>query len=476
MIAGFLVWRGSLEGPDNYANDDFAESDFPAGTNAVAMLTRAAGVVWEDPESASETGSTLWPGWMRLRSGVVQIEFFSGARVIVEGPAEIRLVSQMEALLRSGRLSADVPTQARGFKVRTAGVTVVDLGTEFGVARLPASQPEVHVFSGKVELSTPQRDQRPHELTAGQAMSVGARNARSMTADRAAFMTPQGLAEREAAEQRARYEAWKQNARALSQDPATLIHFTFEEQDLQNRTLANHGAGARPDSQGSIVGCDWVQGRWPGKGALEFRRPGDRVRMLVPEQTQSLTYMMWVRVDSLPHARNALVLPQKFREHEVHWQINNAGGVWFSVRRGDPMDESRWDRLVTTPVITAHQFSRWIHLAAVYDGPGRRMSIYLNGEEVQPSKTIREPVDLKFDVLELGNWDPAPEEERMQRWLRGQTPDFLNRNFHGRIDEFAMLSRAMTPEEIRNQYESGKPRGSMLIAETEDGPRAAAVR
>ena len=39
-----------------------------------------------------------------LKSGHAQIEFYSGARVILEGPAEFELISRTEAFCKRGKL------------------------------------------------------------------------------------------------------------------------------------------------------------------------------------------------------------------------------------------------------------------------------------------------------------------------------------------------------------------------------------
>lgn len=99
--------------------------------NGVAVLARAVGVEWADGVERA-AGAVLEPGMLRLKSGAALVEFFSGARVVLEGPAEFQLVSSGEAFLSSGKINAHVPPQARGFTVGSPDVKVVDLGTDFG--------------------------------------------------------------------------------------------------------------------------------------------------------------------------------------------------------------------------------------------------------------------------------------------------------------------------------------------------------
>ena len=93
-----------------------------------------------------------------------------------------------------------------------------------------------------------------------------------------------------------------------------LVHLDFEEQRNVDRNLPNFAPGKQASARAMILGCDWAQGRWPGKGALEFNNWNDRVRFSVSGEFQSLTYLAWVRVDSLPNEWNALALVGHFRD------------------------------------------------------------------------------------------------------------------------------------------------------------------
>ena len=102
-------------------------------STAVAMLTRAVDARWSKRTSTPRVGGALEPGWLRLEAGLAQVVFYSGARVVIEGPAELQLVSPTEAVCPAGRLLAEVPQAARGFRLKTAQLNVVDLGTAFGI-------------------------------------------------------------------------------------------------------------------------------------------------------------------------------------------------------------------------------------------------------------------------------------------------------------------------------------------------------
>lgn len=121
-----------------------------ATSTAVAMLTRAVDARWGPDTQSLRVGSALEPGRLRLESGLAQVVFYSGARVVMEGPTELQLISPTEAVCPAGRLLAEVPQAARGFRLKTAQLNVADLGTSFGIDAT-GGQTEVHVFRGKVE-------------------------------------------------------------------------------------------------------------------------------------------------------------------------------------------------------------------------------------------------------------------------------------------------------------------------------------
>jgi hypothetical protein len=68
-----------------------------ATSKAVAMLNRVADAEWSQREKAPRLGAPLEPGWLRLKSGLAQIVFYSGVRVVIEGPTDLQLVSPGEA-------------------------------------------------------------------------------------------------------------------------------------------------------------------------------------------------------------------------------------------------------------------------------------------------------------------------------------------------------------------------------------------
>ena len=116
----------------------------------VAWLVNAQDCLWSQTDQ--RPGRDMQAGKpLRLDRGLAEIEFDCGARVILQGPAGLELLSGRSARLLQGVLTAHVPPRARGFTVLTPHNRVVDLGTEFGLAVDEAGAATVRVFTGEVQ-------------------------------------------------------------------------------------------------------------------------------------------------------------------------------------------------------------------------------------------------------------------------------------------------------------------------------------
>ncbi len=127
-----------------------AESTAPA----VAELSRLVDAHWSDSHCSFTPGEKLRAGQiLRLASGVAEIRFSVGVRMVVQAPAMLEIESAKSARLERGKLSAEITTvAARGFQIKTPESTFVDQGTEFGVEVSPDGNSRVHVFKGEVDV------------------------------------------------------------------------------------------------------------------------------------------------------------------------------------------------------------------------------------------------------------------------------------------------------------------------------------
>lgn len=398
-----------------------------ATTAAVAVLTRGVNLVWEG--EAPTPGSPLTPGWLRLKSGLAQIEFYQGARVTLEGPAALELISSSEAQCTAGKLSAHVPPQAKGFRVQTPKGVIVDLGTDFGLdLNDPAAA--VHVFKGEVELHGATDAVR--SLKEGQAVAL-ADTARSMVADQAAFASLSNLEARTAESERLAFEDWLLRSRSWDQDPGLLLHFDFQDR-RETRSLKNHAPATTEVPAGSIVGCEWTEGRWPGKRALEFRNVSDRVRLSLPGQHLALTFSTWVRINGLDRSYNSLFMTEGYQNGAAHWQITREGKLRLGIAGRQALPSRDYD---TAAIFTPERFGQWLHLATTVDPVAQEVRHYLNGQLIvsHPRAGV---FPLAMPLAELGNWNNHGHSDRV-----------AIRHFSGVMDEFLLFNRVLSPEEIR---------------------------
>jgi hypothetical protein len=116
-----------------------------------AMLGRLADCVWEDGMTPIRVGQDIPVGMpIRIKSGLAQLVFESGAEVVLKGPCQLTVENPMLCRLISGSVSAEVPHRAAGFTIRGPSSEVIDLGTRFGYSVGAAGRSEVHVFQGEV--------------------------------------------------------------------------------------------------------------------------------------------------------------------------------------------------------------------------------------------------------------------------------------------------------------------------------------
>ncbi len=133
----------------------------------VAWLVNAQDVRWANPNETPGRDMTAGKV-LRLEGGLAEVEFDQGARVILQGPATLELVSGNRARLVRGAMTARVPTAAHGFTVLSPQGKVVDLGTEFGLAvDAEGKTTSVHVFEGELTAATGQGTSSPVRLSAG---------------------------------------------------------------------------------------------------------------------------------------------------------------------------------------------------------------------------------------------------------------------------------------------------------------------
>ncbi len=412
----------------------------------IALVTRLVDVVWEAEQSSFEMGDTLEPGLFAIRSGFAQIEFFCGATVIVEGPARIRLESATVARVESGRLRASVPPAARGFSLKVEDLMVVHLGTELGLS-VPPRGTGLQVLEGEVELHADQKK----KLKKGIGLfRPGRGKFEKIPVTPEAFLDIAALEARALGQRNARFERWQKWSRKLRHDPRLIAYYALEKGDVSARKLKSSLQPENHEREGAIVGAAVTSGRWPGKIALEFKRPADRVRAQISGEYTSLTFACWVKIDSLDRWYNSLFLTDGYDKGEPHWQILDTGQLFFSVRARGRAEKGRPHKpVLSTPFWNPSMSGKWIHLATTFEAKTGLVVHYLDGKRLNQEVLKRRFVPLKtrFGVSSIGNWASPLKPD----------VEFAIRNLHGSIGELALFSAALSPREVEEMYQHGKP-------------------
>ncbi len=167
IVNGFAFWAGRSHKPSEAKpiaiteqSQDGANKSRIAGH---ATLRRAVGLTWPDDARRHLEGNVLPNGLLAFDTGLAEIDFFCGATLIVEGPAQLEIESDWSVRVKRGRLRSSVPPAARGFSMKAADSEIIDLGTEFAV-EVDSGNARVEVIDGEVELRGGMHDGR-HLLT-----------------------------------------------------------------------------------------------------------------------------------------------------------------------------------------------------------------------------------------------------------------------------------------------------------------------
>jgi hypothetical protein len=250
------------------------------------------------------------------------------------------------------------------------------------------------------------------------------------------------LAIRSLAEVQRRHKAWQEASTALRRDPSLRVYYTFEADRPGGRKLLDQSRGRQEPLDGAVVGCAWVDGRWPGKPALEFKRVSDRVRLRVPGEFDALTMVAWVRIDGLPNLNDSLFMADGWESGAPHWQMRDDGTLILGIQS---QPRGRGAHYHAQQAITPARFGQWTQLAVVYDRAASQVSHYVDGKQVA-QETLQFDLPLRIGNAELGNWNIASH--------RNPSPI---RYLSGRMDEFLLFARALTEQDIERLYEEGRP-------------------
>lgn len=134
----------------------------PAEQAGVASISGTKNCRWSgDDADRLSFGSAIGSDKaLTLESGLAELNFVNGARLILEGPASVRVKDADTVYLYKGRVSAAVPAEAAGFTLNTQGMLVRKAApsAQYGVVAGGNGASEVHVFEGALEAQSVDTD------------------------------------------------------------------------------------------------------------------------------------------------------------------------------------------------------------------------------------------------------------------------------------------------------------------------------
>ena len=425
----------------------------PSEPVQLPIVVRTIGAETENAQ-ALDPGSPLPRGVLHLTGGLVELRSQKGALVVIEAPARFDWPAAERLVLSEGRANAEVPEAAVGFTIETPEAELQDLGTRFGVEVSPQGESRLHVFEGEVlARPSPHRKKnasnvRPRGVRQGEAVVIAQGGEVSEGRVRGSvFLAPEEVRALDEAWRAGQRRNWQKWAGLIRRDEALVLFSGFAPKSIDR--------GPQVAEAGSRAAA-YVQGRWPGRRAVEFANSDDRIIVRFKEDITlpQATFMAWVRLDvcrdryqTLCFAPGSLPINRTDPEFigRFQWSLNRQSALRFAVVTGEDKPGS------DTPTLEGAAFSResvpvpasrWQHLAVTYDSKTRLVHFFTDGKlnnVAQPN--VAPPLVIPGRLI-LGNV---------------ATKTTKPRDLSGRLDEFVILSQVLTEDEIRKAFENGNP-------------------
>ena len=476
LIATLVTCMGLLAGSFIYvshhqqlANDAsrsapaVVHSDRNVAQSDIEFVGRVTGMVdaqWADAQTATVHGANVSLGRKyALASGLMEITYDTGARVILQGPVTYKVDSRDSGFLSLGKLTTRlekgnggkgglqqntnsdrkqpqraltlalsqrergpdansqslIPAPSPLFTIKTPTATVTDLGTEFGVEVSKDGQNRLHVFQGKVLLES-------------RGSAVTASPKYELTAGESADVEPEGRVVRHS----------KHAGNIAAGDAGFVRSVIIPEGKLVAYWPMNEGSGRGAFDRSSnhinsyIVGeTRWTEGRF-GR-AITFAQPGDCLNAVTDPKlglgAGDFTISLWFRGPDSGKQNG------EFRflfDYNGYGMSKDSPALIIATASGTlriAMGDWHTDQIPSPlgPKATVFNDTDWYNIALVRKDAV--VTAYVNGV---PEVSARKPIDLG-DVHSL--------------WL-GASPDH-NYVFEGAIDDVAIWKQALTAAQIK---------------------------
>ncbi len=422
----------------------------------VARITGAKDCQWAGGDPSARTGNFLRKGQrLELQGGFAEITFDCGARVVLEGTASLDVNSAWDATLRRGTVTANVPTEAIGFRISNPAVQVVDLGTEFTMVADASGAAEVFVLKGEVEASGHgSGDQRTivlHENQSRHFAASGISNVSDRKEKFARFTQPVKLDHFASATEYVHWSFDEADGNALKADDfgSALSAFDAQMEDVPDTALGSLRVDGKWQRALRFNGHLFAKAAFPGISG-----------------TGPHTVAFWIKVPEDANLSSAYAMvawganSEKLGSHPVHigWNRNPTEGPLGVLRT----DYGGGFALGATPL----RDGRWHHVAVVF----------VPGEDPEADVDVKEYVDGKFE----GEGKPSPPGTEVSAKFREENANTIGDavwlgcrlgnngprkdRFRGEMDELCIADRALEPREIVELMRENRPLRSELAS------------
>jgi hypothetical protein len=401
-------------------------------------LVGAAGAA--DKPMQFETGDPLPVGQkLNLRTGLAEITFGSGARVILHAPSQFAVIDPLGGNLERGKLTAKVPHHAAGFTVVTPAGKVIDLGTEFGVQVNEDRTMHVVVYVGQVKVESNGGGTDPSsaslKLKAGDGISIApGQPPRPIVAKDERFIRDMSALDQRASAEAAYVEMVK------SLKPAAWYRMEGKDAD---RVMQDEMGGRDAKLYWSGPGNPFVKGVF-GK-SLWLRGGKLKDFAVVGKYPQArhdrVSVAAWVYAESLPYGGTIVANWNSDASHKPGGQFclglstKQPGNLAVGFTDGDDNEDWLVEEAAKPKPLPLYQ---WQHVAFTADGKSLRL--YRQGAEVARGKysglaypSASSALSIGARNLDHGNLQHAKD---LDWW-------------DGKIDEVTVFNRALSADEIR---------------------------
>jgi len=444
FFLGFTLYQGTNK-PATQVVITSPTSNKPTPTVAsqgasLARLTNSKNAHWGTPPH--QNGSWLKPGVLHLLSGSAEISFDSGARVLLQGPAKLKLITARHASLSLGKATTFIPSQAVGFKLDTPSTSFSDQNSTFAVAVDADGSTEVHVIQGLVEATPRSNPTLARVLNEHSALRLNKANI--------------------LAENQIKYDtrSFDQELPILSSlSKSYYLHWSLDGKkggrlpETGSHTKAKFPATilARPGTS-QLASADFTNGKF-GK-ALQLNGRGAFLSSGFPGISGSAarTVSFWVRIapDTPAHQAYSMIAwgtPRSVSGQK--WQVAWNTRYEQQGTKGAIRTEFGGGYVIGS---TDLRDGRWHHVAIVF----------LGGESADVSTHIRHYIDGRLETITAVkpkriNTELTSDQSRPTYIGRRLEDNIPNSSFKGSLDEIYIFSAALTPDQINKLYLKNQP-------------------